>query len=336
MVRAATPSVAPLGGPAQPPRFDVTLTLDEFRVIAACIPTGGLHRALNIGSIVDSSRGEQPAAERETTARAALESRALLTADSAGTLAVHPLLMLSLLSVAPADHTISIQSWTPGFSSQTTVSVVGNLASVVTFTLPRRGNSKPPSIHTAQSGTAQISLGAPSIIVAAVDKLLVLSAPEPSPVTPLRVTIGLVESRSLIEALRRGDSVAVGRITTLFRAQSAVPLLLTLAASFESGMRIRAFDRGAPRFSSTWAQSSKGEWIGFRLLGPARRPEDAGAAAKSAPKQIKSQGQIDRQSLVESGRIELTRQHRTMIAADLVSLVISYTISENKGTTHAA
>lgn len=292
------------------PSFTAELTLDEFRYLVELTPPIPLPVSLTVGSLGGSSTSDDDLDRRRTSARIALETKNLLTVPAGRddpTELRHPLLLLALALPLAAQHAIQVQSWTPGTSSETLICVADGIASTVTITLERSDDLPSTQISTARDGVVRIVLGSLALIVEAIEGLLEGTPREPGKVEPLMVEVGLVESRSIIEAIRSGDPAVVDQVAGLFDALAALPLLRSLAATMEAGIRIRAYDHGILGFTADWVQSESGEWIGFRLLGS---PD--------------ANGETTAQSVVDSARVELTRRRRNMVGADLISLVSSY------------
>jgi hypothetical protein len=205
------------------------------------------------------------------------------------------------------EHAIQVQSWTPATSSQTVISVVGDLMSSITVTLDRSKNAATTEPRAAVAGRVRVALGGLGLMVDSIQDLLAGSSVEPDRVIPMTIEIGLIESRSLIDGIRTGDAAVIDKLATLFSAHDAVPLLRSLAATMESGVRIRASDPAGPRYSADWVQASTGEWVGFRLLG---NPELGGDSSA--------------QAVVDGTRVELTCRRTPSFVADVLSLASSY------------
>lgn len=286
------------------PEFRAELTLDEYRVVQLGAPDLVLPASLGVGTLAESG---PDVATRLSAAHATLSLRQLLAEGPTGTAAgsgdPHPLLLIALTLPLKAAHAMRVQSWTPTESSQTLVSISGGLMSAVTITLPRSKDSPETSARTSADGRVTISFGALSLLVDHLDGLLAGSPTEPAGVRALTVEIGLVESRTLIAAIRAGDHVIVEQLATQFGAMSVIPLLRSLASTMESGLRLRVFAKpGKPLYSAEWFQTTTGDWVSLRVLAP--RTEAVTA-----------------QSLVDAGQVQLSRRHRSALLADILSVV---------------
>ncbi|SEN55670.1 hypothetical protein [Cryobacterium luteum] len=214
------------------PHFQAELALDEYRVVLQAAPDLVMPASLRVGTLAESG----PDADRRGSAAvAALTGRQLLgrTAVGPGDVAgdPHPLLLVALGLPLMAVQAMRVQSWTPTESSQTVVSVAGRLMSAVTVTVPRCTDSPQISARASEHGRVAISLGSLSLLVGHLDGLLAAAPPEPAGMRALTVQLGLVESRTLIAAIRTGDDLVTEQLATQFGATAAVPLLRSLAVS---------------------------------------------------------------------------------------------------------
>lgn len=292
----------------QDPEFDAHLTLDEFRLVLESAPAEVVVPAALSAGTFESSGAD--ATTRRETARNTLTERGLM--DIGG---LHPLIVLALTMPLAARSAIQVQSWTPETSSQTLVSSAGRLVSIVTVTVERVKTLPATDVRTVTAGSATITVGGLPLVVDRLDHLLDDAPPEPAGVRPLSVTLGLVESRSLVEAVRQGDDEVVAQLAELLGAARAVPILRTLAATAESGLRLRAFvEHGRPLFRASWFQGSTGAWVTMRVLAG----RDGG-------------GEVSAQSLTDAGRLELGRFRRSAITAELISVVSAFEVEAARG-----
>lgn len=285
------------------PRFTADLTLDEFRLIRELTPDLDVPLNIEVGGFGGDS------AQSDARRRSARESLALNQLLGGDDQPVHPLLVLALSMPMGPEHAIQVQSWTPGTSSQTVISVIGDLMSSITVTLDRSKDAASTDPRTALAGVVHVSLGDLGRIVESIQGLLEGSAAVPDRVVPATFQIGLVESRSLIDGIRTGDVAVLDKLATMFSAHDAVPLLRSLASTMESGVRIRASDPAGPRYSADWVQASTGEWVGFRILGSPQLGADPSA-----------------QAIMDEARVELTRRRTPTFVADVLSLTSSYAL----------
>jgi hypothetical protein len=287
--------------------FAAELSLDEVRVLLEAAPAGFVvPAALAVGTIESSG---PDAATRRDAAMTALTGRSLLDPD------VHPLLLLALGMPSGARHALQVQAWTPATSSQTLVSVAGALASIITVAVARSATETSTDVAATTTGSVSVAIGDLPLVVHRLDHLLDDAPPEPRGVRPLTVTVGLVESRSLIEAVREGDDAVVAQLAELFHAGDAVPILRGLAATAEAGIRMRSYlDRGRPFRRANFVQTATGAWVAMRVL------------ARPGP-----DGSVTAQSLTDGGRVELGRFRRSSITAEIVSMVTAFELEDVRG-----
>lgn len=246
------------------PAFNATFTLDEFRVLQTELPELTLPASLDVGTIADSV-GDGSADERRERAVESLRA----TCDP-----TDPLLRLALTLPVAAEYSIHVQAWTPSTTSQTMVALNPSVTSVITIMLPRDTTADFSSPHSSHGGTVQVTLGSRSIIVGELLSLLDEAPAEPARVEPTTVRIGVVESRSLIEAIKQGDAEVVEQLALQFQAADALPLLRPLAATMEARFRMHVFAQpGRPVFSTEWFQASTTEWVTARLSATAEHSD---------------------------------------------------------------
>jgi len=233
---------------------------------------------------------------------------------------VHPLLRLGLTLASSAPLSIRLQSWTPRTASMSVVSVIDSLASVVSITAPRTAapvGTAPVSTAPTATGTVHLYVGSVTEVVDQVDRLLDRTRAEPVSVPALTFTVGLTESQAVITALQRGDHDAARQIVTVPNAPELFRLLVSLATCIEVGARVRAYERGLPRFSADWVQSATGEWVSLRLVNP-HAGGGRDARADESP--------ITAQNIVDDGCVQLAQRHRSTLLADITSLMFQQTV----------
>ncbi|TFD58130.1 hypothetical protein E3T39_12550 [Cryobacterium suzukii] len=282
------------------PDFQAELTVDEFRVVQEAVPDLMLPVSLGVGTLEESGPDVDI---RRSAALEALAGRQLLRSMPGGAGDPHPLLLLALGLPSMAVHAMWVQSWTPTESSQTLVSISDQLMSAVTVTVARATDSPQTFAHECVDGRVTISLGSLALLVDHLDGLLAETPLEPVGVRTVTVLIGLVESRTLIAAIRAGDHLVVEQLAAQFGAADAVPVLRSLAATMESGLRLRVFRKpGTPLYSAEWFQGTTGEWVSMRVL-------------------ANSPGEVTAQTLIDAGQVQVSRRHRSALLADILSVV---------------
>ena len=125
------------------------------------------------------------------------------------------------------------------------------------------------------------------------------------------VSLGLVESRALIDAIRAGDERVVASLTTEFHTEGARDVLQDLSGAMGTGYRIKAFgtaDTAADRvlFSRDWYRSPRG-WLKMSVTLP--RPEGDSPPVSTA------------QALTDTGRVTIRRTSAAGIRQDLLGLI---------------
>jgi hypothetical protein len=119
---------------------------------------------------------------------------------------------------------------------------------------------------------------------------------------PLRsTTIGLVESRALLEAIRAGDQEFLQSLSARLDVQADVELMSGLTRQMDSGFHLELLDKGARcLYLGDWFRGDDG-WISMTMI-PERFP-------------------VSGQTIAESGRMRLAKVSRALIRADLIELV---------------
>ncbi|POH65985.1 hypothetical protein C3B61_09475 [Cryobacterium zongtaii] len=138
------------------------------------------------------------------------------------------------------------------------------------------------------------------------------------------VSLGIVESRALIAAIRGGDHRVVANLTTELHAADAREVLQDLSGAMGTGYRIKAFGAvgdtsGRALFARDWFRGPRG-WLKMSVTLP--RPV-AGADAA--------------QAITDQGRVTIRRTAPAGIHQDLLGLVAETLVSsaEQTGATDA-
>ncbi len=299
--------------------FRAELTLDEFRVLGECKRDLFVHPLLQLGTLEDSGSVDGPSvAERRATALTGLEDRQMIFAAAAESTVksesqhsdsvwvVNPLLVSALMFPLVATTAIKVQSWTPKTSSQSLVGAHESLASMFTVTVDRRTGAASTDPRNETAGLLKIQVGPVLSVTDALIALIDAAPPEPPEVKPMSVRLGLVASRSIIEAIHQGDDAVVARIAQQFDAADAVGILRTLAATMEAGFHMQVSVRpGQVVRDIEWVQSTANEWVTMRLVVP------DGA------------GEVTADLLTTEGEVDIRRDTRSLISAEIVSMMIT-------------
>lgn len=309
--------------------FSADLTLDELRFVAECFPDLALPPILQLGSFEESSSDDIPSVEdRRTAVQDSLTDRALIATDTAQSSEdtaddtspatpwqLNPLLRSALVFPLVAQSAIRVKSWIPKTSSQTLVAVSGSIAATMTVTLSRDRGADTTDPRTQTVGQLSIRLGPLSSVTDALIALIDEAPAEPKDLRPGSRRVGLVASRSIIEAIRQGDDLVVARLAEQFDAVDAVGVLRTLAATMETGFHLQVSVRpGRIVHEVEWVQSSKNEWVTMRIVVPGNPTT------------------VNAEVLTDDGQVEILSGSRSMIVNEILSVLSS--IAES--TAHAA
>ena len=133
------------------------------------------------------------------------------------------------------------------------------------------------------------------------------------------VSLGIVESRALIAAIRGGDHRVVANLTAALHAADAREVLQDLSGAMGTGYRIKAFGAvgdtaGGALFARDWFRGPRG-WLKMSVALP--RPA-AGADAA--------------QAITDQGRVTIRRTALAGIRQDLLGLVAETLLSSNDPT----
>jgi len=133
------------------------------------------------------------------------------------------------------------------------------------------------------------------------------------------VSLGIVESRALIAAIRGGDHRVVANLTAELHAADAREVLQDLSGAMGTGYRIKAFGAvgdtaGGALFARDWFRGPRG-WLKMSVALP--RPA-AGADAA--------------QAITDQGRVTIRRTALAGIRQDLLGLVAETLLSSNDPT----
>ena len=133
------------------------------------------------------------------------------------------------------------------------------------------------------------------------------------------VSLGIVESRALIAAIRGGDHRVVANLTAELHAADAREVLQDLSGAMGTGYRIKAFGAvgdtaGGALFARDWFRGPRG-WLKMSVALP-RHAAGADAA----------------QAITDQGRVTIRRTALAGIRQDLLGLVAETLLSSNDPT----
>lgn len=140
------------------------------------------------------------------------------------------------------------------------------------------------------------------------------------------VSLGIVESRALIAAIRGGDQRVVASLSADVHAEGARDVLPDLSGAMGTGYRIKVFgtagtDAGRALFTRDWFRGPRG-WLKMSVTLP--RPE-AGAGSTRTP-----------QAITNDGRVTIRRTADVSIRQDLLGLVAESLALPGAGSDGAA
>jgi hypothetical protein len=286
-----------------------TLTLPEVQLLRDHLPGLSLPAFVPAAALEDS----EDEAASPAVVLAALQSRQLL--DDEATLADDdwskrmPSVLLLALSLQMTGRLVfQVQAWRPGAAGGLLDTLLNN--TTVTDTLCAGMTVRAST--GADVPEAELTVAPVSGLYPTLAELL---PPEPTEhgrpagtVSTGAASLGLVESRALIAAIRAGDERVVASITADFHAEGARDVLQDLSGAMGTGYRIKAFSSvgaGGALFARDWFRGPRG-WLKLSVAVP---PPEPGAAAPTA------------QAVTDEGRVTIRRTDADGIRQDLLGLV---------------
>ena len=273
-------------------RFE--LTVNELRAVCELVPELALPAGYTLGDLTEGKTGPDDE-ESLSAALASLTERGLVSHEGDGDKeSVSPGLLFALTLHSVAEHAIRLFAWSPKDESRELVSV--NRGACAGLRRVQVRGSQPGDSSTRIIVTF-LYLGelAKHLLELVADKSLVAKTPLQS------TTMGLVESRALLEAIRAGDQEFLQSLSARLDAQAGVELMSGLTRQMDSGLHLELLDKEARcLYIGDWFRGDDG-WISMTMI-PERFP-------------------VSGQSIAESGRIRLAKASRVLIRADLLELV---------------
>ena len=276
-------------------RFE--LSLNELRAVCDLVPELALPAGYTVNDLVPTPDDGDPAAQVSSleAGYASLKARGLILrqADSEHD-AVVPALLFALSLHGVADRAIRLFSWSPVDEVRELISV-NRGACAGLRRIQRRG---------VRAGDPNTRVVVTFMYLGELAKhLLELVADSSSGMNtpPRSTTIGLVESRALVEAVRAGDQQFLQSLASRLDAEADVELMSGLTGQMNAGFHLELLDKEARcLYLGDWFRGTDG-WISMTV----------------APGEFPVSGQ----SLAESGRMRLAKVSRSLIRADLIELV---------------
>jgi hypothetical protein len=275
-------------------RFE--LSVNELRAVCDLVPELVLPAGHGIGDFGGGGTGDDAATASATAAGySSLKERGLIVghpdSDQEG---VAPALLFALSLHGVADRAIRVFSWTPMDESRELISV-NRGACAGLRRIQRRGS------HAGDSATRIIVtfMYLPELAKHLLE--LVADNSSRSKTTLRSTTIGLVESRAIVQAIREGDEGFLASLSTKAQSETDVDILSSLTRQLDAGFHLELLDKEAQcLYIGDWFRGDDG-WISMTVV-PSEFP-------------------VSSQSLAESGRMRLAKVSRSLIRADLLELV---------------
>jgi hypothetical protein len=268
------------------------LTLDELRLLRDRIP----------GLVLPSFIQPVPP-DDEDAAFASLRAGGLVgdttvscEADWTGTIA--PAVTYALALQMMGDFVLQIDGWSPNqvtaHSSTVTRGVASGLTAVATTTQPDPLPSTVVALTLAPVANLSKSL---ADLIPSTEGMS--AAPSGKP-----VTVGLVESRALVAAIRAGDPRVIGAVAAEIHSPGAQEALGPLAGPLTSGFRAKVFTpSGGCVYSGDWFLGTTG-WLKISV---AASPDPSGS--------------VTAESVTDTGTVTITAVTAESIEIQLLNLV---------------
>ncbi len=271
-------------------RFE--LSVDELRAVCELVPELVLPSGYTVSDL--SSSPVDPDDDAALAAGcASLKRRGLVSRQADGDQeGVAPALLFALSLHAVAERAIRIFAWSPADESRELISINRGACAGL-----RR-------VQVRGSGDPETRIVVTFMYLGELTKHLLELVADNSPGmnAPLKsTTIGLVDSRALVEAVRAGDQEFLASLGSRIGAGDDVDLMSGLTRQMDAGFHLELLDKEAHcLYMGDWFRGDDG-WISMTVI-PGQFP-------------------VSGQSLAESGRMRLAKVSRSLIRADLLELV---------------
>ncbi len=273
-------------------RFE--LTVSELRAVCALVPELMLPDGYRVSDLTKGDAGSDDS-ELITAALASLAERGLVIRDGDdGKESVAPGLLFALSLHAVSEYAIRTFSWSPEDESRELVSVNRGACAGLRRVQVRGTPVGDPGTRIVVTFMYLGEL-AKHLLELVADNSHGTKSPLQS------TTIGLVESRLILEAIRSGDQEFLQSLTSRPDAQADVQLMSGLTREMSAGFHLELLDKDARcLYIGDWFRGDDG-WISMNLM-PERFPATG-------------------ESIAESGRMRLAKVSRALIRTDLIELV---------------
>jgi hypothetical protein len=273
-------------------RFE--LTLSELRAVCSLVP----ELVLPAGYTMSDLAKEGTTVDGDEALKAGLASltrRGLLSREVDGDKEnVSPALLFALSLHVVAEHAIRLFSWSPSDEVREVVSVNRGACAGLRRILPRG----------AQAGDSSTRIIVTFMYLSELPRHLlelVAEGPQVAKAALQATTIGLVESRAVLEAIRSGDQEFLEGLTGRLNTETDVELMSGLTRQMDAGFHLELLDQDARcLYIGDWFRGDD-DWMSMTVM-PDRFP-------------------VSGQSIAESGRMRLAKVTRALIRIDLIELV---------------
>ncbi len=273
-------------------RFE--LTVSELRAVCALVPELLLPDGYRVSDLTKGENGSDES-EKLAAALASLTERGLVSRNGDDEKeSVAPGLLFALSLHAVSEYAIRTFSWSPEDESRELVSVNRGACAGLRRVQVRGTSVGDPDTRIVVTFMYLGELAKHLLELVAENSL--------STKSPLQsTTIGLVESRLILEAIRSGDQKFLQSLTSRPDAQTDVDLMSGLTREMSAGFHLELLDKDARcLYIGDWFRGDDG-WISMTLM----------------PEKFPATGQ----SISESGRMRLAKVSRALIRTDLIELV---------------
>ena len=271
-------------------RFE--LSVDELRAVCHMVPELVLPSGYAVGDL-DPSRVDSDGDSAVAAGFASLKARGLIGPQADGDQeGVAPALLFALSLHAVADSALRIFAWSPADESRELISVNRGACAGIRRVRARASVDPATSIVVTFMYLGELT-----------KHLLELVEDNPQGMrSSLKsTTIGLVDSRAVVEAFRTGNKELLASLTSRSGDESDVDLLSGLTCQMDAGFHLELLDTESHcLYMGDWFRGDDG-WISMTVI-PGQFP-------------------VSGQSLAESGRMRLAKVSRSLIRADLLEMV---------------
>jgi hypothetical protein len=277
----------------------IDLTLDEYRVLVEAQP------GLEVLPILRAGVIPATAPERRRSAEESLRDRALLTGGDDAVVRIDPVLATGMLTLFGPPLLLQVKSWDPDTTSSTAAALLDGSAVTLTVTVPRDRTAVETDPTTAVTGSVRFTFGDLGSAITAISELTSGAPAEPDHVPLERLELGLVEMQAISDAVRTADAETLSAVERQLGLPGARRFVAPLAVPLEAGLKLRLLARpGRLAYAATWVQGADRVWVRTGL-GGVRRDD----------------GTLDRDSVVDGGRLSLARQPISTLEVDLLAVL---------------